>query len=65
MPQTAVGEEREDMAQDEIRWQRLENITKVTVANCTRYIAHVQRFMSDVLNVMDIKSKFIKLGDLK
>lgn len=54
------GEDRANITQTEYRRQRLENIIgtniirTITVANCARYIAHIQRFISDALNLVDI-----------
>lgn len=59
MPRILVGEDRADMTQTQFRLQQLENIIrenipKLTVANCARYVAHIQRFIPDALNMLDI-----------
>ncbi|XP_053964158.1 RING-box protein 2-like [Anastrepha ludens] len=48
-----------DMTQTEYRLQRLENviqpnIAKLNVATCAKYVAHVQRFIPDALNMNDM-----------
>lgn len=55
-----IGDDRDDTTQTEYRLQRLEhiihaNITQtITVGHCERYIAHIQSFISDALNLVDV-----------
>jgi transposase len=60
MPQILAGENRANITQTEYRLQRLESIiqenitNKLTVANCTKFVAHIQRFIPDVINMVDM-----------
>lgn len=59
MPHIIANENRANITQTEYRLQSLENIiqeniNKLTVVKCTKYIAHIQRFVPDVLNMVDI-----------
>ncbi|GLV37631.1 hypothetical protein CBL_13904 [Carabus blaptoides fortunei] len=59
MPHIRANENRANITQTEYRLQSLENIiqeniNKLTVVKCTKYIAHIQRCVPDVLNMVDI-----------
>lgn len=59
MPQILAGESRATLTQTEFRLQRLENIIQrnlpiLSVANCAKYVAYVQKFIPDVLNLNDM-----------
>jgi len=59
IPNILAGEGKVDMAQTEFRLQQLENIIKrnisvITVSNCARNVAHVQRFKPYVLNMENV-----------
>lgn len=60
MPNILLGEGRTDMTQTEFRSQSLEGIiregiSKITVISCANCIAHVQRFISNALNMIDVQ----------
>ncbi|GLV46186.1 hypothetical protein CBL_02903 [Carabus blaptoides fortunei] len=59
MPHIIANENMANITQTEYRLQSLENIieeniNKLTVVKCTKYIAHIQSFVPDVLNMVDI-----------
>ena len=59
IPKILDGGGRLDITQTEFRLQQLENIiqkniNEIAVSNCTRNIAHVQRFIPSVLNMEDV-----------
>ena len=59
MPQILAGENISNLTQTEFRLQRLEsiireNITKINVPNCIRHIAHIQKFIPDAINMIDM-----------
>lgn len=59
LPQILGGEARVDIPQNEFRLRQLENIIReniptINVNNCARYVAHVQRFIPDALNLADM-----------
>lgn len=54
-----AGEDRNNLFQNEYRTRCLENIVrnnvnKINVANCARFIAHIQRYIPAALNLEDI-----------
>ena len=59
MPQILAGENRTNLTQTEFRLQRLEsiiqrNLPNISVANCAKYVAYIQKFIPDVLNLIDM-----------
>lgn len=60
MPRILAGENRANITQTEFRSQCLENIIqeniidKLTVAKCARFVAHIQRFIPNALNMLDM-----------
>lgn len=59
LPQILAGEERANISQTEFRLRQLEsiirdNIHTINVINCARYVAHVQRYIPDALNLTDM-----------
>lgn len=59
MPNILANEGRSDLTQTEFRLQQLENIIRknipqITVSNCARNIAHIQRFIPSVINMEDV-----------
>lgn len=59
MPHILAGENRTNLTQTEFRLQRIENIIqrnlpKLSVTNCAKYVAYVQKFIPDVLNLIDM-----------
>lgn len=59
LPEILAGEDRV-VTQTDYRLQRLENIIRanvvssITVERCARYVAHIQRFIPDALNMADM-----------
>lgn len=54
-----AGEDRHNISQTEYRMRRLENIVQnhintINVANCARFIAHIQRYIPAALNMENI-----------
>lgn len=59
LPHILTNEDRGNLTQTEYRLRQLENILAETlhtinVNNCARYVAHVQRFIPDALNLNDM-----------
>lgn len=59
MPQILAGENRTNLTQTEFRLQRIENIIQrnvpnLSVANCVKYVAYIQKFIPDVLRLVDM-----------
>uniref|UniRef100_A0A0K0EC41 DDE_3 domain-containing protein n=1 Tax=Strongyloides stercoralis TaxID=6248 RepID=A0A0K0EC41_STRER len=60
MPSILLGEDNSNMTQTQYRMQRLEQvlvdkIKNITVDKCVKYIANIQRFLPDALNMMDVR----------
>lgn len=60
LPQILNNENRVNITQTEFRLRQLEeiingNIHTININNCARYIAHIQRFIPDALNLVDME----------
>ncbi|XP_045483325.1 uncharacterized protein LOC123688727 [Harmonia axyridis] len=59
LQQILAGEERTNLPQNQYRLSELEiilrdNINIININNCARYVAHIQRYFPDVLNLVDM-----------
>ncbi|PSN57105.1 hypothetical protein C0J52_01293 [Blattella germanica] len=52
LPQILAGEDRVHIPQYEYRLRHSENLTNQN--NCARYVGHVQRYIPDSLNLIDM-----------